>query len=699
MRISRVAFFPALIIVCSMVISPVLADVGRNPGESEIAARYDLFLRNLGFEDWSARADEALKSNRDLTAFQREVLKFNRARYSVINDARALAVQMIEAIDNNSGNRELRERVAKFAARMLNLRPIQGPRRLDPAIENMPKGDEKDEAKFKWLSSHIAETMRGHIEAVTADIVWTLAGPKKAREGIAKILESRELTPEGQALKAQIQSIQAIAARIVKYVYLEEMGQTRFAGRALAASLLKYSKEKRSKALWTDYEQNVRSLGLDVRNFVGNELHIQDEKGKSHKIVIEDGDSLLERSKGREAAEITFGVWPGNAAGMMLALSQGLLGAPWDLKVAEMKNENPKKLSHWIKGELNEMNFFQNGFSHVGIARVYEDPETGISMAWARDSYPNAENGGIRLVGILEQFAMHGPYMRFGMARLDPFKMWDLAQKQRSEFGFRESILKSYPMEKNEEDLWRPDMKADAIELKTRLTPAEFEALHSVSRKDAKRWWSDILERVQAEIDRMMVEEGMGFAYGFRNGYPTVYCSQMVWLAFFRVAGIDIQAVPDKWNPMVHLNARMNPKSVEGMDLKARIIGPTGLVYGQTSTVARRALVTFGETTPAQDTESYFGTNWIPFDPKLRDELRGVTTFNQLVKTGSSGIKPGEEVVAITEEALRQDVEASLRAEVRATRGNKMGNSRIARVSGARVQTLISGCAELFDAD
>ena len=87
---------------------------------------------------------------------------------------------------------------------------------------------------------------------------------------------------------------------------------------------------------------------------------------------------------------------------------------------------------------LANRRYLHNGYSHAGMAEL--DKSDGVTLAWALDNYPNAGEGGIRKIGITEEFAQHGPFVKLGVAHLDAEKVWDAFHTQAAKTGYRDDV-------------------------------------------------------------------------------------------------------------------------------------------------------------------------------------------------------------------------------------------------------------------
>jgi hypothetical protein len=580
------------------------------------------FLKKLGFRDYSATIAESL-SARGLTESQREVLTFNRERYQVFNAARDLASAVMGAVAEQGYSKKSLSRASELAARLLALQPLEPPATLPAEIARQKKDKITD-----WLSRVTAQKLRAQSEMVASDVVGVIA-------------------PDGKVDEKTALQVKAWVDKVLLTAYTDaEIGQTRYAGRALAASLVRYSRAEGKPSVEKELSEKVRERGLYLENFVGDTLVLKNRGHEAKRVKIENGDFLGERSGGREASEITFAVRPPLSL-WFKARKEHLLGSMTGLWanpkafpkiVRGQPVRNSLKMGVWrFKKWLASKPALQLGYSHVGMAQV--ERADGVAMTWALDNYPNAGEGGIRKIGVAEQFAENGPYLRLGVSRLDPHKTWDAFQKQ-ARAGYQETVYSSEGGE------W-PNL----------ATREDFEAARETPRTAAPFLLYKMNQAATAVLEEMMTRFGVGFAYGFNNEIWKAYCSATMMLAHKMGSGFEVQDKQDHWHPVVTLMKKLGIGGAKDQNMEGRIVWPGSFFLDPK--IASHTKVSFEKFTEVgRLADPYTMSAYVETDPALTRRLREVWAA-----------QPGAE---LEEDALFESVRAHLDTRASKSR-NKNG--------------------------
>ncbi|MBI5624585.1 MAG: hypothetical protein HY924_12470 [Elusimicrobia bacterium] len=536
------------------------------PGNAAETVRldYDGFLGRVGFRDYPSAISAGL-AKPGLTETQRKVLEFNAKRYRVMNAARSLASDVMAGLAEQGFSPESLETATELTARLLSLQPLDPPSSLPAEIARKDK-----EGIRAWLISVTVQKLSAQLGQVVSDIAKAAVPQALLEQGLKDLSEGRKDATAGREVSRRVAAIKDAAEVLLVAAYTDaEAGQTRYAGRALAAALVRHSRLEGRPEVEQGLRAKVAERGQHLENFIGNTLVLPDlsSPGGLKRIEVRTGDFLGERSGGREAAEITFGVRP-QLRLWWKAFRQGLLGHPlglWanpkggpGLKDGQPVRNRLRQLLWGFKHWLAERSFLRNGYSHVGMATVEESD--GVALAWALDNYPNSGEGGIRKIGIAEEFAQHGPFIKFGAARLDADKVWDAFHAQAAERGYMSEVYKSGS------DPW-PSL----------LSPEEYQGLLSIPRKDSARLLAELSRRAAAAVEELMTRLGTGFAYGFVNEIWRAYCSSTVMLGWRMGAQFEVQEAYDHFHPLVLLMKKLGLPGAKDQRTDGRIIWPGSL--------------------------------------------------------------------------------------------------------------------------
>jgi hypothetical protein len=549
------------------------------------------FLKNLGYEDYSDMMANNLAARNFISPNDpekgRTVLIEQIKTYKVFNDARSLATQLLSLLDDDRMDKdEAKKDLVDFTVQMLKLAPLM------PVTEFPKEIDNEDKAwDFSW-----AEAER-KVQAQTTEIAADLINVLFNRADEQKFAR-QPARPEYAGKLKEFTSARAKMTRLVKFMYTNSgMGHSAYLGKALAAGLLRQDFKNGNHVLKNVLSQKLQKQGLFLENFVGTNLKVTDHKSIVNDVEIKNGDFILERSYGLEAWQISFAArpfaklfQPGN---LLLANKYNLLGvlggdqfhgdedeeSPLVTKLKKFTgkfSDKPTLAEYYKKIVLptaeekvkaaTQGTVLNYGISHAGIAMVKTDTETGISMAWAVDVYPNAGLGGIRIMDILGQFARDGHYMRLGVSRHDPVK-------------FYESVMKNQAYKKETNFHTGVQKPEDTVLWPTMATESDYNNLMATGDTDPQAWYAKVMRQSTDLIVSEYLGKGLGFSYGFKNEPGQAYCSQMVLLAGLQSSSVDFQSRPDVWDPAMLYMKKKGAKSTEGIDTDLRIVAPAGFMW------------------------------------------------------------------------------------------------------------------------
>ncbi|MFH1725720.1 MAG: hypothetical protein ABII00_14010 [Elusimicrobiota bacterium] len=584
------------------------------------------FLEYLGFERYSEDIGRNLEKP-GLSKLQSQVLSFNQRRYKVFDASRDLAVEVMAGLRRRRFSEQALDQTVELAARLLALQPLEPPSSLPPDIARLPADGIR-----QWLIDVTAKKLGQQLAAVTSDVVGAIESPRSIKRHAAELRSGGTLSPGARQFTIRVRTIKGMLEEILLTMYTDaEIGQTRYAGRALAASLVRYARLTGRRDIEHRLRERVAAHGLSLDNFLGDTIEVTDKRGAKRRIRVRSGDFVSERGKGRVAAEITFGVRP-NWRAWNRARKDGLLGSYFALwanpkkgpkLVAGQPVRNAMKrvmsaLKRWVAG----WPAMRRGYSHVGMARLQADPASGVGMLWILDNYPNAEEGGIRKIGFVEQFAMNGPHMRLGLSRFDAKRVFDAFHSQAEKRGYEDS----YPAE---DGAWRAD-----------VTPQEYDRLLRIPKSRAAELLRELNERAVRQIEAMMTRLGVGFAYGFSNELWRAYCSATMMLAHRLASAFEIQSYFDGWHPIVRVMKAFGSDTAKDQEMDGRIIWPGSLFVDPK--IAKHEQVTF----PAfkkigKISDPFTMPAYLEMDPALTQALGAL-----LERSGEGSIEPDADILA-----------------------------------------------------
>ncbi|OGS01309.1 MAG: hypothetical protein A3G41_01490 [Elusimicrobia bacterium RIFCSPLOWO2_12_FULL_59_9] len=579
------------------------------------------FLVKLGFEKYSDQISDNLKDN-NLTGLQRKVLEFNRKRYEVVDAARELAVEVIAGLSRQKNSPKAEERAVDLTWRLLTLQPLDPPSNLPNEIAKAPAAEISD-----WLTKVTVQKLASQLPGVASDVIGAVYPQEVLQRHLGRLQKDGRKNPESAEFIRHVKTLKTLVEKSMASMYTDpEVGQTRYAGRALAAALLRYARRNGRAGIEAALRKKLEDSGLRLENFVGNTLVLDARGGKKVSFRVKTGDIIGERSLGREAAEITFGVRPHLSWRLWRrAWKEGLMGnllGMWANPSSEPQFSKGQGIRNAVKGSLrllqawlSKRSFTRNGYSHVGM--IWVRKADGVSMTWAVDNYPNAGEGGIRMIGLMEQFAQNGPYLRLGVSRLDPARTWKAFQEQYRKDGYRANAH-----------------GADGGDWKTQISREDYERLARIPKTHAGKLLKLLNQRAVEQVKAMMTGLGVGFAYGFSNELYRAYCSSSMMLAYKLSSLFELQTSFDMWHPLVKLMKKLGVKSAKDQKTGGRIIWPGSLFIDPK--VSRHISVDFPDFVEVGKVSNpYSMPAYLERDPELTRKLNAL-----LQLSGEGAIEP-----------------------------------------------------------
>lgn len=599
---------------------------------------YDAFLRRMGFEDFSALLRKSLEEKDFLNKhLSPKVLKFQSERLETYNNARDLALEVLESLYTRNRNPESRDKIIEFTTRLLTTKPFQLDERLPDRYAKDPDG----------ALQHVIEITRENIEKqseiLMADLINTLYGKEK----IDQFLSLAEENPAEASKIPEVQhlfSLQKKVNQLVQFMYLDnEMGGfavTAF-GKAMVLGLTRYQFLNKKDNLIKKLKASLRNSGLYYENYVGRHLIVEGAKG-TFKVEIRNGDNIFERSFGKQANEITAGIRPSGLQNWLFALRQNLMGSVIGRNFHtddDSITKNPGVKEQLYK-QIRETALMTNGVSHVGTAEVLTDPETGMQTTRSWDSYIDDGEGGIRVTDILHQFARKSEYLRLVVSRFDARKFAKYAQDYVKKFGYNEVAWMG-----DRENKDKTIANKDSVPWPTEISKEEFFKLHALAETDPEAYAEEIAKR---EVDgiKNLHRKGLAFAKGFSNSFGRGYCSFVKQLAIKMKTGIDPISTPDRWNIIVKLAKRMKMPGTENLDTNQKLVSPGAFLWQKNLMDANDIQVV---DYPLLSTEERIAENFSPrYTARNIDLYRRLKTLRAFVMGAQSGSLEAAENTMLT---------------------------------------------------
>jgi hypothetical protein len=683
MKITRVlvTILPILVILNLSLAAAQTLDSGTGvtvttERSQEVRKGYDDYLRRMGFEDFSGALRESLVQknflNKDLSP---KVLQFQAKRYEFYNIVRELATDLLLTLHTTNRSPDSRDKLIEFATKLLTIKPIEPPTRLPDRIKNL-RGKELETAAWDYAVEVTRQNIENHIQILMSDLIHVTFGQKNTLHALEK-LKNGNADP---ALTAKVETLKKYEVQIsalVKFMYLDA-GLGSFSvtalGKALVLGMTRYEKlatkmdPNRKVNLISKIKRSLRKSGLYYENYVGTVLKVNSENGIVN-VQIKNGDFIHERSIGKEANEITSGARPGGFKNFLYAVRLTLLGSLVGTRLfpEEETGSNRKTLLTLAKDRLAKLSAFQTGVSHVGVAEVLHDPETGTETTRSWDNYPDDSEGGIRITDILHQFAKYSEYMRLVVSRYSPSRFLSYAKEYAQKVGYKEIVWMG---DRKKAD---GELQMDIVPWKSSMTEKEFIELHSAPPSAAASYYEEINRRT-IEGMRELFLKGIGFAYGFSNEIGRGYCTFTIFMARLIKTGIDPQPRIDRWNYSVPLLAKMGSAATEGLRVGLRILAPAGFMW-QSSLTDPKSIqnVTYPKLSDEERLRTGFSSQEAPMNSDLYHDLKRLPEF---VRLSQEGINAKDTVTASEiEEALERNIQKRMKSrEGRPATGTSFGS-------------------------
>lgn len=443
----------------------------------QIVQDYDQFLQQLGLENFSAKAQHTLETEK-VEALEKSVLQENVRQYEIVNTARNLTTFIMsraipQMIDQQSEGHyraeEIQDKLVKLTGQLLDFRRLEGFNEAPAEIETItPKpinGDQKERGEIRANLLN----REGNIRAVdnanysknqlVTNIIDALYGAKKVED----ILYHGSAT-EKETLRAEISQLESLVKAYIFETYENKsLGTTHWLGRGLTYSLVRFSRlQKEQGAVGSNLEamlaSHLRETYADnLNNYIRSQINTVDSKGNKVKLNIETGSIINESAKnGREDFAKASAVFPKfwqNPGAYLRMMIKGMWVFPplyfftSDSEVMKNKFLKGEKITMTdrIRHAFDQTKWVMSGsFSNSAQAIVHEvevipgKPESKIEAVMLTEFNQNKGAGGVRWIG-LEGFGFMNPaFATFSVTNFDAAKMQEegKAQLQKDEKPF-----------------------------------------------------------------------------------------------------------------------------------------------------------------------------------------------------------------------------------------------------------------------
>lgn len=545
----------------------------------------DIFLRKMGYEDYSQMAQDTLDSQKNIHPVAELALKRNADYLGSLNSSRNFANAIYVALyrmDPSKLNQEDLSRIhllVQIIVQQLSpfplftLEPI--PQKEIQAIKKLNVSAAMDYKRNYFRERGVARLSQEKSHLVSASL--------------------NIINPEAEFVQPVISWLDhtALGALMDSYT-LERRQQNRFLGRALILTLMRYIRLNKLTELEKYLVNELRKNNLYIGNYIHAQYITNLGKDDLRGYNLKSGDIALEYSHGQEAFFTSLLVQPRKAADKSISelyrLSNRVLDARKFLDTSTYYELLDKK-DVYVELSAKEKEVYDdywsrdysNGYSHSGIVEVKTDEETEISMAWIWDIYPEKDKIGVVRLLTPEGFSYAERHLKIGFLSLDPDKVFKSFQRQIQKRGYLEDIWQGYGSFVGTYSDGETGPSADMDEIyvwKTYIDKKTVMDWSQLNPNNAAVWYSQqVLPRVFSRIKSYVYsKDAKVFADGLLSARSMLYCSQMVLMSFLEGANLDLQEEPEE---LIYLVKAINSikKNKHTIDTKYRFVSPNGLVW------------------------------------------------------------------------------------------------------------------------
>ncbi|HEX7672668.1 MAG TPA: hypothetical protein VF412_00785 [Bdellovibrio sp.] len=619
---------PSIILASALLIMNALAPRAFAQTQNSSFANDETFLERLGFEKYTQEIQFTL-DHEQLNAVSQKVLLGNKDRYQIVDIARDMSLQIYEAIKWQLYNPQIRKKAVRLTGHLLRPHALLTDVPLPDSLKTLSK-DQFSKAREAYLTQVATQRFEEERTKILATIVDLMISSQQV---------SGQSTFTEQNIMDMFQANVSQYLRM-KYQYME-MQNTQYWGRAMAALLVHHSRMDKQPEIEKDLQFVLSKQNDSLGNYLSDVQSLRNSDQKVQTFTLQSGDFANEYSHGTEAFYITIGVRPGDSANQRIASKNKLMGSLWQVAmyatpsdeeaiVAKVRTNQPLTSREKRKFSRMKKAISTNGWSHVGIVEVKKDTESGISMPWIWDIYPNSDVGGIRFIGP-EGFAFQERFQKVGYARYDSAKFMSYYKDSIAKRGYQENVWSSFDSVINDNNEIASDLQKP-LWIKTRASAQDVEMLASYPLSQADQWYKGlIIPRVLNMMKNYLVsKDAMGFASGFANAKGAAYCSQALVLAYLQSIDVDPQETQDKWSNFLLMTKKFNLDASNYFDLSARIISPSGFAW--------QAKLVQSETTVLLDSQhrrtNYYDINMdlLTSDKEISKDISSLVTKDDTAK-------------------------------------------------------------------
>ncbi len=553
---------------------------GLNPSDIRAFKISDDFLKHMGFEDYVKESQTTLATDKALWPVAKWALQQNVDNFEALNAARKIGDFTYAVLNRTKDRASLLSKISVLT-QVISQQLKNFPQlRFEPLDLGEIKGKTVDELleiknkKLKVRADERFDKEKSNLVKAFLGLWAGLSDPEK--QDIAEWLDDTLSDALWDAYTAETRQ------------------QNRYLGRAIILGLEKYLRENKLGDLENVLALDLRKESLFIENYVLGQFMTQDRDLKYVTYSFKSGDIAFEYSHGLEAFFTSLVVRPHVPENVKIAESYKLNNSYSDATKFLSTDEYYKVVDKKAVGlplgfqEQRIYNTFwdsdySNGFSHCGLVELRTDPETGISMAWIWDTFPDTNGaGGVRLL-TPEGFSVPEKHLKIGFLRYDPKKILTQFKKQIASRGYLKDIWKGYStrIAKYESGEWGPiyDETQDYT-WPTKVDEATISSWLQTDEINADSWYQKtILPRVFDRVHSYVSSsDAVVFAAGLVNARSMLYCSQLIVLAHLEAANFDLQSEWDTIPSLVKLFGG-SLKKIVNLAADQRIVSPNGLIW------------------------------------------------------------------------------------------------------------------------
>lgn len=543
----------------------------------------DTFLKKMGFEDYAIWADDTLADGKDVSGISKLALKLNADEYSALIGARHLANLAYVSLNETLQSKDKENFIKKYSILMAMTKQQLMPFPLISIdrVEHDSNSNIDDRFDIQKAEGFKKANARYLKESTNISKAFNFLLGLDTHADRGAVIEWIDYQ---------------VADAIMKNYKKHNKQQAKYLGRALVATLAKFSRENNLPNLEQKLRMELLKENILIDNFLDPVHKLKNSEKQLVTIVLKSGDLAYEYSHGDEAFFTSLVVRPSSSEDKALATKFGLLGkytdAPKFAGKSPLYIEALDKMNTDIAPSIEEQKVFDTfwnpkyakGFSHSGIVEIRHDKKTDISIVWIWDIFPDSGKvGAVRLLNP-ESFSVAEHHLKVGYSRHSPTKMLALYKEQLKERGHLENIWESFSSFYG--DYIDGSGSGPVIDdqntytWKTKIDKKTFESWKNIESSKAEEWYTQtvlpkVFKRIQSYVH---TKDAKVFADGLLSAKDMLYCSQMIAMAYLEGVNIDIQPNHDTVpNILMYANNKM--KFFDARGITYRLVSPNGLIW------------------------------------------------------------------------------------------------------------------------